>query len=61
MTSTQTEDGGLGPPVKGINLVFLWVICMVVSTNPAVSDTVFAAVAAVAVDAAVAASCLAEW
>ena len=24
----QTEDGGLGPPVKGVNLVFLWVIVM---------------------------------
>ena len=29
MTSTQTEDGGLGPPVKGVNLVFLWVISIV--------------------------------
>ena len=28
-TSTQTEDGGLGPPVKGVNLVFLWVISIV--------------------------------
>ena len=23
MTSTQTEDGGLGPPIKGNNLAFL--------------------------------------
>ena len=22
----QTEDGGLGPPIKGVNLVILWVI-----------------------------------
>ena len=29
VTSTQTEDGGLGPPVKGVNLVFLWVISIV--------------------------------
>ena len=26
VTSTQTEDGGLSSPVKGVNLVFLWVI-----------------------------------
>ena len=26
VTSTQMQDGGLGPPVKGVNLVFLWVI-----------------------------------
>ena len=31
MASTQTEDGGLGPPVKGVNLVFLWVISTVFS------------------------------
>ena len=26
VTSAQTEDGGLGPPVEGGSLVFLWVI-----------------------------------
>ena len=26
VTSAQTEDSGLGPPVKGVKLVFLWVI-----------------------------------
>ena len=25
----QTENGGLGPPVKGVNLVFLWVMSIV--------------------------------
>ena len=29
MTSTQTEDGGLGLPVMGVNLVFLWAISVV--------------------------------
>ena len=24
--SVETEDSGLGPPVKSVNLVFLWVI-----------------------------------
>ena len=28
-SSTQTEDGGLSPPIKGVNLVFLWVISTV--------------------------------
>ena len=27
--SDQYADGGLGPPVKGVNLVFLWVISIV--------------------------------
>ena len=32
VTSTRTEDGGLGPPVKGVQLVFLWVIAIVFPT-----------------------------
>ena len=32
MTSAQVEDGGFGPPVKGIDLVFLWVISIVLQS-----------------------------
>ena len=40
VTSTQTEDGGLGPPVKGVNLVFLWVISIVFLVSRLISASV---------------------